>query len=632
MAEKPRFEISSIDLQVLLSEVNAALPRYVSQIYRGTDNSYILRLTGREDVRDLKMAPGRVIFLASGVYQSHGQLDEVAALLRKSLKGSVLRSAEQVVGERIARLHFERRGLKLDLIVEVFPGGGLSLIDEGGVVILSTSLKKGQSYEPPTRRATVSTRDEVLALLSMVEGRLKVGVALAKEMGLGTKYSNELVARAHVDSSKKVSELDFDSRERLAGSLESLYQLLLTPEPTVYRVGGEYVAFAPFPLIQMESQGLEAMRVSSLNEAVNLVYESFVRAAKTSEHRRRLDEEAKRIEREIEGKRKLAEELKAKAVELRELAQLLHTKIGELKGSWDELKSGGSVEGLVKSVDRASGTATLLLGGREVQLSLKRPVTHQINELFNSAKTTMKGVENLLKEVEELEKRLSKLREEAPAKQQMEVVVVRRRETEWFRRYRWSMTSSERLIVMGRDASSNVRLLKNHLESMDLVFHAEVRGSPVALLKNGQGAGDVELRETATLCASFSRAWREGLSSVSVYWVKPDQISFTPPQGTYLPKGSFLVKPPKNYIQAMLEISVGYSQKLGPIVGCETWVKKEAVLYAVIAPGQEDASTVSKNLVAKLSELPNISSSELKISDFEKLIPYGRCRVLRWSR
>ncbi len=632
MLEKPRLELNSLDLGVLVREISASHPRYVSQIYRGVDSSYILRLRGEEDVRDLKMVPGKAIFLAPGIYPVHGQLDDFASMLRKYLRGCMLRSVEHVAGERIARLRFEGRGAVYDLIVEVFPGGGLSLLDERGVVILSTSLRRGEPYSWPERRATVSGRDDALRLLSSVEGRLKIGVALAREFGLGTKYSNEVLARAGIPPSKKVAELDAGDKEKIADTVECLLKLLENPKPTAYKTGDEYVAFAPFPLIHISMQGLEEVHTASLNEAVSLAYESYARAVEASEHKQRIEEEIRKIEKEIAEKRALADQLRLKAQELRELASILHMRLAELKDLWAELKAGGSPSGILKSLDRSTGVATIELDGRTVQLSIREPVTDQIDRLFNNAKTTMKGAENILREISELEEKVMRLKSKVPAPQAAAVVEVRRRGTEWFHRYRWSMTSGGRLIVLGRDASSNIRLLKKHLDKSDIVLHAEVRGSPVAILKDGAGSGEEELREAAILCASFSRAWREGLSTMSVYWVGPDQISFTPPQGTYLPRGSFIVKPPKNYIHVPLQICIGYSERLGPIVGVESWVKSEAVVYAVITPGQEDASTVAKALAAKVAESLGLREDSFRLSDFEALIPYGRCRVLRWSR
>lgn len=632
MHDKPRFEINSIDLAVLLKEISESQPRYVSQVYRGVDSSHILRLKGPEDVRDLKIIPGRAVFLAPGVYRNHGHLDDLTFSLRRYLRGCALRAAEQVIGERIARLSFKGGEAVYSLIIEVFPGGGMSLLDEKEIVLLSTSLRKGEPYSWPTRRATVSGREDALTRLSSLDGRIKVGVALARELGLGTKYSNEVLARTGVDPSKKIGELDVGEREKIADGVEYLFKLLESPRPTAYRDGDAYVVFSPFPLIHLSKQGFEEVHTATFNEAVCLVYESYIRAVEVFEQRQMMEQEVKRIEREIAEKRALAEQLRMRAQELRDVASTLHMRLPELKELWAEIRAGGSPRGVVKSIDWNTGVAILELDGRAVQLSIKEPVTDQIDRFFNNAKTTMKGVENLLSEISKLEEKATRLRSTTLAPQVVELVEVRRRVTEWFHRYRWSMTSGGRLIVLGKDANSNIRLLKKHLDKGDIVLHAEVRGSPVAILKNGAGAGEEELREAATLCASFSRAWREGLSTMSVYWVEPEQISFTPPQGTYLPRGSFIVKPPKNYIHVQLQICVGYSERLGPIVGVESWVRNEAVVYARLAPGQEDASKVAKIMAAKVGELLGVVGDRLRPSDFEALIPYGKCRVLGWSR
>ncbi|MEM1922654.1 MAG: NFACT family protein [Nitrososphaerota archaeon] len=629
--EKTKFEVNSIDIAAIVSELANQLPRYASQIYRGLDGSYILRLTSKEDVRDLKIVPGKALFLAEGVFKQHGELDSLTITLRRTLRGFTLKSCEHVLGERIAILHFERGEIRYRLVAEVFPGGGLSLLDAGGNVVASTSLEKGRPYSPPQARRTVTSGEELLRVLSVIERKSRIGVVLARELGLGGKYSDEVLARAGVEPSKRVGELAEWERAAIAESLDKVLRLASVPEPRLYRSGDQYVAFAPFPLKHLAEKGLLEEFETSINRAAMRVYESYLRGARLVEHQRKILEEAKKIEKEIAEKKALAEQLRTKASELREVADLLFSKISELKDSWLEIREGRRLEGLVMSIDSVAGTATLLIEGREVKLSIREPVTRQIDELYQSSKTTMKGAENLMSEISELERRLSSLRESPPPTALEEVVERRSRGAEWYQRYRWSLTAGGHLIVLGRDTSSNIRLLKRHLESPDLVFHAEVRGSPVAILKEGAEAGQDDLRAAATLCASFSRAWREEVSSTTVYWVKPDQISFSPPQGTYLPKGSFIVKPPKNYIAVKLEICVGYSRRLGPIVGCEEWVSREADVYAVITPGKEAASTLSRTLIEIAERSIGVARGEIKPYQLEAIVPYGRCRVLRWS-
>jgi len=628
MCVRVKFELSSLDLRVIVNEIRESLPGRVVQVYRGLDGSILLRIRGDEGMRDLRLAPGRAVFMAPGVYRSLGETDENISHLRRFLKGIPLNGIYQVAGERVAGLVLGRGDRAFRLIVEVYPGGGACLVDGEGTVVFSTSHRLGARYVPPASRQTASTKEEALKILLATEGGTRLGVALARDLGLGSKYSDEVAARAGVEPAKPVSMLSHEELERISLCIEEIHEFTNNPRPVAYREGGEYVAFAPFPLVHLSGRGLEEVRVSSLNEAVTLAYHSYLRLSKRAEVARRIEEEARRVEREIKEKLGLAEQLRGRAEELTTIARSLYLRIPELKELWDSIRAGRPQSQLGFKLDKDSARVIIDVDGRDVALSLLKPITHQIDEMFHNAKKTMMGVENLMREVEKLKEHLSNLAGARPATLDEEILEVRRRASEWYKRYLWSNTSCGRLIVLGRDASSNIRLLKHHLEGGDLVFHAEVRGSPVAILKDGLRANERELEEAAALCGSYSRAWREELSSITVYWVRPTQISFSPPVGTYLPRGSFIVKPPKNYIHAQLQLCIGFSDKLGPIVGVEGWVSQEADVYAVIVPGRESASVVAKALLERITEW---GSRKILPADFERLIPYGRCRVVRWS-
>jgi predicted ribosome quality control (RQC) complex YloA/Tae2 family protein len=65
------------------------------------------------------------------------------------------------------------------------------------------------------------------------------------------------------------------------------------------------------------------------------------------------------------------------------------------------------------------------------------------------------------------------------------------------------------------------------MTEMDVVFHAEIHGSPFFLIKNiGINEEDINqnsqsLLEGAIATVSFSRGWKDGLSSADAYWYIP---------------------------------------------------------------------------------------------------------------
>ncbi len=619
-----RFEISSGEISILVKEINSQLPRRCHQVYRGADGSYVLRLRGGEDVRDLRILPGRVLYLAPGIYTEHGELDDLSRRLREHLKGSLLEGSEWVRGERIIIFSCRKWAERLFLVVELFPGGGLHLLDENRVIVASSSLKVGGKYEVETSRATVASGQDALGILKRLEGKTRLGVALARDLGLGSKYSKEVAALSGVNPEMRLRELSEKGLQELAESVESVLQKFENPRPVIYRLPDSEVVHAPFPLISVEGENIVGENVQSLNEAVRISYENYLERSLLLETLAKRDEQMNKLIKEIEDREELINRLQTEAEKRKHTASLLYMTMGELKESWDKLRRGEIVPSYVRRVDRESGTAVIAFNDEEVVLSLREPVSKQVDRLFHESKKIAAGIENLRSELERLRTELRRLETSRPPETTVGRPIEKRRGSEWFKRYRWSFTSGGRLIVLGRDAASNIRLLKKHLDPRDLVLHADVRGSPVALLKSGADAGPDEIRQAATVCASYSRAWKEGLRSISVYWVRSEQISFSPPTSTYLPRGSFIVRPPKNYLDVDLRLAIGYSPRLGLIAGAEEWVSTESDIYVVIAPGNDDIKDLYNDFTRMASTKNGAGPTSLTLSGLQALLPYGR--------
>jgi len=619
-----RGELSSIEIGLLVAEIAGKLRGCrVANVYRMPDSSYVVRLSSEEGRRDLRIAPNRCIFLVDGVYEEHGELDAFAKSLRQHVRGLYVLSIEAVSGERIVKFSFGLREPCFSLVAELFPGGRLVLVDGEGVVRASHPAGlSGKMYESPGARVTVLDREEASRIIQGLDGDVRIGVALARELGLGPKYSDEVLARAGLDPSAKLSALSEELLRKILDALESLKMDLARPSPRIY-VGEGVVVPAPFALRSLELLGLRSEPAESFNEAVRRFYES--RPSGALEETARL---AERLEKELFEKSQLLVQLEGEAEKKRRLAELVFNNLGVVEEARLDVLA-GVLRSDVVSVDWGEGTFTLRIGDESVKLLIREPASRQASSLYDEAKMVMKGVENVRAEIEKIKKKLEDVRAlketpvAAPAVKQL-------RKREWYENYRWSFTSGGRLIVAGKDASTNIKLLKRHLESRDLVFHAEVKGSPVVILKDGIDAAQEELEEAAAHCAAYSRAWRERLSSVSVYMVRPDQVSFSPPPGTFLPRGSFIVKPPKTYFQVELKLCIGI--RLEPrriIAGHERWVSSVAGAYITIVPGERTGEELAEKFSGIVKEKLGIDLTRDEREEFKALIPYGKARILK---
>jgi hypothetical protein len=175
----------------------------------------------------------------------------------------------------------------------------------------------------------------------------------------------------------------------------------------------------------------------------------------------------------------------------------------------------------------------------------------------------------------------------------------------------------------------------------DIVFHAEIHGSPFFLVKNARNQDNENpkfIEETAQATVSFSRAWKDGLSSGDAYWVFPKQIKKGAPTGQFLPKGSFVIEGKRNFCKGIeLKLSIGlvkienrYTIVSGPLNA----IKKRSLVFASLLPGGSDPMKLAKKIksefVRVISEFDSDLADYLKkvlLDDFIRVLPTGQSKI-----
>ena len=234
---------------------------------------------------------------------------------------------------------------------------------------------------------------------------------------------------------------------------------------------------------------------------------------------------------------------------------------------------------------------------------------------IEAAETRLRG------EVDHIGKKLSTSLEQVPALKTKEIPL-------WFERYRWFITSDGLLAIGGRDSHSNSSVVRKHTKKGDLVFHAEIVGSPFFILKNASEMNKDSIREVGWSVVSFSRAWREQVGS-NAYWVKPDQVKASAPSGMYLPKGSFMIEGRKNSLGSFFpEIAVGVCRVENRYVlmsGPRSAISNNSIIYVLLSPERSKVSDTAKKLKAKIVSLLDDQLAPVyeakSLDDFVRVLP-----------
>lgn len=269
----------------------------------------------------------------------------------------------------------------------------------------------------------------------------------------------------------------------------------------------------------------------------------------------------------------------------------------------------------------------------DVEIDFRKSAQENANEYFKRAKFAKKKVESAKAQ---LEKTLEKMKAPAVTIEKPEYTISKRREKEWYEKFRWEITTEEFLVIGGRDADQNEAIYKNHIEPNDVVLHADIVGAPLCVIKsNGKKITEIAIKEASELAAAYSSGWKKGLGAVDVYWITPEQVSKTPETGEYLSKGGFVIRGKKNYtkkVEMKLAIGVKVGETASVIAGSVMAVRKQTKYFITIIPGSVNqfklAGDVKNKLVEKASSEDRDTIRRIDITEIQIFIPAGEGSIV----
>ncbi len=254
-------------------------------------------------------------------------------------------------------------------------------------------------------------------------------------------------------------------------------------------------------------------------------------------------------------------------------------------------------------------------------LDLTKGIEENAAVYFEKAKKSKKKIEGAEKALEESLKKLKELESKRDkfiiekSKQEK----LKERKQEWYEKFRWFISSEGFLVIGGRDATSNEIVIKKHTDTNDLVLHTDMAGSPFFVVKSeGKQVGEKTRHEAADATCTFSRAWKNGLQTSSVFYVNPEQVSKKTQSGEYMGKGAFMIYGKANYIDNRVNLAVGMTKQQQVMSGPLYAVKKHCDKYVVLEQGNEKASSVAKRIQYKIGGL---------LDEIIRALPSGGFRV-----
>lgn len=252
----------------------------------------------------------------------------------------------------------------------------------------------------------------------------------------------------------------------------------------------------------------------------------------------------------------------------------------------------------------------------KVALDPRKTLEENAQRYFEMAKKARRKAAGAEKAVAEWRRRLEKTPEEEPRR----VEKRRVRKREWFEKFRWCRSSDDFLMLAGRDATTNEMLVKRHAQPGDVLFHTDMAGAPFVLVKAEKREVPMStMEEAAQFCASFSRAWKNGLSALEVFHVAPEQATKEAQPGEYLGKGAFMIRGKTTYMKPELRAAVGVDEDGRVMAGPPASVEAHCEAVEVFQ-GNEKTSDVAKEIRRRVGG---------DLDDIVSALPPGGCSLRR---
>jgi len=661
--------MTSFDVAAAAHEINEEVNgAHVAKIYQIGTQTLLLRLRKPNQPRlQLLIEAGKRLHLTSYAHETPTTPSAFCMSLRKYLDNGVIKEVRQHEFERIAVTEISTRYGDFQLVAELFGGGNIILVNPEGKILQAMTYKRmrdrnilrGETFQHPPARGKNPLHLTLQELMEIKElGETDIVRALTKFLSISGTYAEEILLRSEVNKHAACSSLTEQNLEVIFNQLQTLLSVIKSGAMKPCIVGNEtngWIDVTPVPLKTYD--GFDRKEYDKFNSALDDYYAKLTDVERSDEATGDVESEVARQERILQRQQNALESLKEPITKNKAIGDLIYMHFGDLQSllqkimeqkrsdkSWKEIASTMEAEKLAghlpyvyfKSLEPANQVLHVSVENKLFSLNLRQSIQDNAANYYARSKKAEKKLRGAEKTLQETRARIEKAKTQVTLAKATQQPLAKRRKKEWFEKFRWFRSSDGFLVIGGRDATTNEILIKKHMEPHDIVFHAEIVGAPFVIIKTeGKTAPEQTINEAAQLAASYSRAWREMLSAVNVYWINPDQVSKTPPSGQFLKKGSFMIRGTKNFVRGVpLRVAVGLNigeEEMLVIGGPPDAIAQQTEVYVEIVPGEQKSSQLAKKmrhqLSRKVSEDMARSVTVIPLEEFQRVIPLGRGKM-----
>lgn len=648
-------ELSGLELRYLVNESSIRLGQgyYVSDVIGVTQDSVLLRFHHSIEPDILLMISTQGLWITSTKFKIVEQ-NKMVFELKRELERTKFVSLEQMGSERIFILKFRRTDrVLITLIVEIFGGGNMILCDNEmtilgilkSIEVRHRILRVGSKYVFPPKRGGDVFNISLEHLISSKDTIEYHNVSVARWIGtltsMPTRFVEEALRRAGVNPEELVSQLKNTEVQSIFTNIMKVVTEVTTglnhAPAILLDVAGKPVDAFPIQIYNNDNPDIK--KVSTFMEAIDEVLGTQIFSLAKTQKVSSLEQQLAVLEHDLVQQDKAKKEVILKGNSLRNLAKDI---MGIL-----QMETSDNIDTRFDSVLQKHNVKLVNEKGKEYIMiadqfiPAERNLPKLASYIFTRAKELEHGTRSIEEAGQKIRARLVELRNKS-LKAENKVEFRKQQSKEWYERYHWCYTSDSLLLVGGKDASSNSAIIRKHMTESDIVFHAEIHGSPFFVLKD---AGDKlnlidSINQSAQATVSFSRAWKEGLSVADAYWVLPSQVKKGAPTGQYLPKGAFVLEGKRNFVRNVeLKLAIGITvlgiDKYAMICGPHAAILSKSYAYITLVPGGLDIVATAKKIKSEFVRLLSTAQGSLisyikqsTVDDTIRILPTGSFKIM----
>ena len=646
-------QLSSFDINVIVSELQKLVGCQVDKIYQISRNEILIRIKNIENKEKytIYVRNSELIAVTRKEFEKPTRPSTFAMTLRKYLSNGRITDISQHEFDRIIKFKIGKKEGEYSLVLEFFSNGNIILVDPDGKIIIplirqtwrDRKVKGREAYTPPPPQINPFnlTLDRFTDLIKNSDSDLVR--TLAVSLNLSGAIAEEICTRANVDKKIKIKDIDNETIEKTYESLVGFLELFKNQkfEPVFVKKDGVIIDILPFKFESYKDVDFE--KTSSLIEGL----EEFIKVEKKGMVKKEspTDKLVGKLQRQLNQQKETIKKFEEQIEQKKFEGDLIYLNFQDVEALLNEIKQALELKDKEKEIERINKkeivkifdpTDNLLIinlkdtiGKKyEVKISFRKSVAENAEKAYDDLKKLKSKLKGAKKSIERTGMEIeSALKKKEIENKKSEGKIEKKEHLFWFERYRWFISSDSNIIIGGKDAKSNDLIVKKYLKEGDRYAHADIQGAPSIIIKSKDFKGESldisenTLEEACIFAASFSKAWKQ-FAEAQAYWVLPEQVSKTAQSGEFVPRGGFIIRGKRNHKQCKLELAIGSieidNQKkimCGPVNA----IKKHSERYVIFVPG-----SIKKNDFAKkLSKAFDVGSDSI-----DRILPPGGISII----